>query len=132
VKNRQDFKIPKVLQWVAGFSLMIVTVSVYAEEVGQDLSTVASTLISNFAQLAQLIIAGAYVAGAGFAVSAILKFKQHKDNPTQIPIGTPIAVLFVAGALLFLPNIMKTAGATLFGNQAVAGGVAGVADISDY
>jgi intracellular multiplication protein IcmD len=44
-----------------------------------------------------------------------MKFKQHKDNPTQIPIGTPIALVFVAGALLFLPTVLSVTGATLFG-----------------
>jgi intracellular multiplication protein IcmD len=36
---------------------------------------------------------------------AILHFKQHKDGPTQIPIGTPISLEFIAAALLFLPTI---------------------------
>jgi intracellular multiplication protein IcmD len=35
-----------------------------------------------------------------------MKFKQHKDNPTQTPIGTPIALVFIAAALLFLPSIL--------------------------
>ena len=73
-----------------------------------------------------MITAAAYMGGLGFAVGAILKFKQHKDNPTQIPIGTPIAMLGVSAALLFLPTVLSTAGQTIFGGSQVQGSVGGV------
>ena len=59
------------------------------------------------ANVAKLITAGSYIAGMGFGVGSIVKFKAHKDNPTQIPVGTPIALLFVAAALLFMPSVSK-------------------------
>lgn len=40
-------------------------------------------------------------------VIAVLNFKQHKDNPTQSPIGTPIALVAIAAALLFLPSVLN-------------------------
>ena len=46
-----------------------------------------------------------------------MKFKQHKDNPTQVPIGTPIALVSVEAALLFLPSILTVAGNTMFGTE---------------
>ncbi|MGH9810113.1 MAG: type IV secretion protein IcmD, partial [Terriglobia bacterium] len=55
--------------------------------------------------------------GLAFSIGAVMKFKQHKDNPTQIPIGTPIALIFVGAALLFLPSILSIAGATMFGGS---------------
>lgn len=89
------------------------------------LGKVASTITSSFGQLAKLITAGAYMAGIGFCMASMLKFKAHKDNPTQIPIGTPIALLFIGAALIFLPNIFKIAGYTVFGGTSGAGGVSG-------
>lgn len=74
----------------------------------------ASQIIGSFSSLAKLITAGSYIAGLGFSIGAIMKFKQHKDNPTQIPIGTPIALLFIAAALLFLPTILGIASGTFF------------------
>lgn len=85
----------------------------------------ASTITGSFKQLTKLITAGSYLAGLGFAVGAIMKFKQHKDNPTQIPIGTPIALLFIAAALLFLPTILGIAGATMFGSSGSTAGPTG-------
>jgi intracellular multiplication protein IcmD len=79
----------------------------------------AETNVSSYGNIASLISAASYVAGFGFALGAILKFKAHKDNPTQIPIGTPIALLFVGAALLFIPTIFSVSGATLFGSTAL-------------
>jgi intracellular multiplication protein IcmD len=76
---------------------------------------IAQQVNDNFTNLTKLITAGSYIAGLGFSVGAITKFKQHKDNPTQIPIGTPIALVFIGAALLFLPTILSTAGTTMFG-----------------
>ncbi|WP_425170079.1 type IV secretion protein IcmD [Legionella sp.] len=75
----------------------------------------ASSITSSFTNLTKLITAGSYLAGLGFSIGAIMKFKQHKDNPTQIPIGTPVALVFIAAALLFLPTILGITGATMFG-----------------
>ncbi|MFZ0219935.1 MAG: type IV secretion protein IcmD [Candidatus Aquirickettsiella sp.] len=90
-----------------------------------NLGAVASTITGSFGQLAKLITAGAYMAGIGFCMASMLKFKAHKDNPTQIPIGTPIALLFIGAALIFLPNIFHIAGNTIFGGTSGAGGVSG-------
>ncbi len=87
---------------------------------------VAAQVTSNLGNVAKLITAASYVAGMGFGVGAIVKFKAHKDNPTQIPIGTPIALLFVAAALLFIPSVFKASGGTLFGGSGLVAGVSGV------
>ena len=94
-----------------------------------SIATVAQTLRSTFADLASLITGAAYVAGFGFSAAAIVKFKAHKDNPTQIPVGTPIALLFVGAALIFLPYIFSVGGATLFGSDATSAGPLGTSDV---
>ncbi|WP_298626801.1 type IV secretion protein IcmD [uncultured Legionella sp.] len=85
----------------------------------------ASTIANSFTNLAKLITAGSYLAGLGFSIGAIMKFKQHKDNPTQIPIGTPIALVFIAAALLFLPSILGMTGQTMFGEAGETAGPKG-------
>lgn len=87
----------------------------------QTLGTVADNVVSSFTGLTQLITAGSYLAGLGFSIGATMKFKQHKDNPTQIPIGTPIALIFIGAALLFLPTILSVTGTTMFGSTGTAG-----------
>ncbi len=82
---------------------------------------IAEQITDTFSNLGQLVTASAYLAGLGFSVASIAKFKAHKDNPTQIPIGTPIALQATAAALLFLPSILSIDGSTGFGETAASG-----------
>jgi intracellular multiplication protein IcmD len=93
------------------------------------IGSVAANVTSNLSNIAKLITAGSYVAGFGFAVGAVVKFKAHKDNPTQIPISMPIALLFVAAALIFIPSVFKSTGMTLFGT---ASGVSSVSGLTKF
>ena len=97
----------------------------------KTLGEMAQTITQSFDGLARLITAGAYMAGMGFIMASMLKFKAHKDNPTQIPIGTPIALLFVGSALMFLPHIFVIAGQTVFGDTSGAGGIYGTTGLGD-
>jgi len=93
-----------------------------AANIGSGLAQTQKSL----SDIAKLITAGSYVAGLGFAVAAIAKFKAHKDNPTQEHISQPIVFLFVAAALIFLPGIFKSAGGTLYDGATQAEVAAGV------
>lgn len=90
------------------------------------IGSVAAQVTSQFANIARFITALSYIAGMAFVVGALVKFKAHKDNPTQIPIGTPIALLFIGAALIFAPTIFKVTGTTLLQESAKPGGVTGI------
>ncbi|MGQ3892567.1 type IV secretion protein IcmD [Legionella sp. CNM-4043-24] len=81
----------------------------------------ANLIRGSFLPMSKLITGGCYVGGLAFMVGAIMKFKQHKDNPTQVTIGTPIALLLVGAGLLFMPSVMGMAGETIFGGGTTAG-----------
>ena len=85
---------------------------------------IASKITESFKNIGKLIFSIAYVAGLGFGVAAIFKFKQHKDNPTQVPIGTPIALIAISSALVFLPGFYSPLGKTM-GLEDTAGGFTG-------
>lgn len=53
---------------------------------------------------------------AASALSAI----QAKAVPTQVPISQPIALLFIAATLVFVPSVFQTTGTTLFGAPVMA------------
>lgn len=91
----------------------------------QDIAAIANQVSSTFSSLGQLMTATAYLAGFGLVIFAIFKFKQHKDNPQQVPMGTPITMLLIGIALIFLPNIIMPAGTSIFGSGATAGGFTG-------
>src|SRR5262249_10245608 len=99
-----------------------------AEQDSQFKSAMAAALQDVASQhgLSFTVQAAASLETAGLAIAAITKFKAHKNNPTQIPVGTPIALLFIAAALLFLPTMLGTASATMFGDSDVFKGVEGI------
>ena len=92
-----------------------------------NIGGIADTITGSFSSIGKLMIATAYIAGMGFSVAAVFKFKQHRDNPTQIPVGTPIALLAIGVVLIFLPGIIAPVGETMFGNSSTnaAGGFTG-------
>lgn len=101
--------------------------SVFAQDAsgGGGLAKIATTVTGSFESIGKLMIAVAYLAGIGFVLASLFKFKQHKDNPTQIPLGTPLAMLVIGVILIFLPLIITPAGETIFGGGAKAGGFKG-------
>ena len=113
------------------YSLLLSIVVVSSAQAAGDssgIASVANQVKTSFGAVAQLITAGAYIAGMGFGVGAIMKFKAHKDNPQQIPVGTPVALLFISAALLFMPSIFSVAGGTLFGSSGTVGSISGVSN----
>ena len=70
------------------------------------------------------IVGLAYLAGLGFEVGAILKFKAHKDNPRQTVLGKPTALVFIGASIAFIDKSAAIAGASLFGQASQARAVA--------
>ena len=103
----------KGLLWISSLGLLIFSGVVAAAST--TMGGMASDVTKSFSDITHLITGGSYLAGLAFSIAAIMKFKQHKDNPTQIPIGTPVALVFIAAAFLFLPSILSVAGYTMFG-----------------
>ncbi len=123
IKQKKRFKTEQVLLLttlcaVGGFAFATGSTNL-------TLGSMATTITGSFAQVTKLITAGSYLGGIGFMVGAIMKFKQHKDNPTNVTIGQPVTLTFVAASLLFLPTLLGISGATLFGSSAETGGPTG-------
>ncbi|MBA2651245.1 MAG: type IV secretion protein IcmD [Tatlockia sp.] len=117
---KRDYE--RLFTWGLGLTLLVIAGEAVAST---SLGTMASSITKTFTSVAKLITAGSYLAGLAFSIGAIMKFKQHKDNPTQIPIGTPISLTFIAAALLFLPSILGVAGQTMFGGSGTTAGPTG-------
>lgn len=124
LNNSRLGSIRRILGVFLGLGLTFFAGSAMA--VDMTIGDMASSITQSFTNLTHLITAGAYLAGLAFSIGAIMKFKEHKDNPTQIPIGKPIALIFIAAALLFLPTVLDITGNTMFGSGASVAGPTGV------
>jgi intracellular multiplication protein IcmD len=125
--NKKAMK--KAALWFGGLACLSFGTAALAV-VNSGLGGIATQVTSNLASVAKLITAASYVAGMGFAVGSIVKFKAHKDNPTQVTIGMPIALLFIGAALIFVPSVFGSAGQTLFGTSGTVAGVSGTTTFS--
>ena len=101
---------------------VLMTASVYAADSNlTGIGAMAARITDSMNAVAQLIGSAAYVAGLAFFMGALLKFKQHRDNPTQVPIGTPFTYFGIAVCLVFLPNLLTSTGETVFSDPKAKG-----------
>ncbi len=94
--------------------LALFFVSEIAFGAGQTVGDVAEHVTGSMKGLQKLLGAAAYIAGLGFGIAGMMKFKAHKDNPTQVPLSQPITLILIAAGLVFLPSLISTAGTTIF------------------
>lgn len=125
-KNTTGYKTASFLAFFVAMSM--VSESAFASG-NQDLTAIAGTLYTNIKSLADLLTIISYIAGIAFAIAGVVQFKAHKDNPGQVPLSKPIVYLGVGAALLFLPSIITTAGATVFGSSGGTSASKGLGDI---
>ena len=70
--------------------------------------------INTFSGVFKLIFVIGYVSGTGLLVAAVFKLKQVKDNPTQIPVSTPMVLFLCAALSIYMPSLIAPAGETIF------------------
>lgn len=81
---------------------------------GEDIGGVAASVTGTLKNVQNLLVAVAYIAGIAFGIAGVMKFKAHKDNPTQVPLSQPLTLIMIAAGLMFLPSLLSTAGETIF------------------
>lgn len=93
-----------------------------------NLGDIANFATSNVEPIVRFITALSYAIGVGFALIALLKLKQHRDNPQSVQLSQPIFMIFVAVALIWLPQVFGTVAQTLFNSTEGTAGVNGNAN----
>ncbi len=111
--NQSKYKLVSII------SMMVLPSVMFAQSTGtRDLKSIFGTISDNLAAIPQVIMGVATIAGLGFSVASIFKFKQHKDSPQQVPLGQPIALLGFGVMLIWLPFLLQSLGGTIAGDQA--------------
>lgn len=90
---------------------LFLATSVFAQD--QNIGTIAAGVTTTLGSVGKLMVAIAYLAGFGFLMFGILKFKQHKDNPQQVTLGVPIVMTIIGSVLLFVGSFIAPLGASL-------------------
>jgi len=82
-----------------------------------NIGDVFKHISESMTSIPSMIMGVATIAGLGFAVASIFKFKQHKDAPQQTPLGQPIALLGFGVMLIWLPFLLQSLGTTISGKN---------------
>ncbi len=98
-----------------------VAVAASADGIGGIADNVTGTISS----IGKMLVAISYLAGFGFLTFGVLKFKQHKDNPTQVTLGTPIVMTLIGAVLVFIGGFIAPLGKTFGVDEGTTGGFGG-------
>lgn len=102
---------------------VLAVVTVMAEQGGGGgIASIASNVNNALSAIATMMAQVGFLAGFIFLMAGFAKLKQHKDNPTQVPVGTPIMMFVIGAGLMFVGNFIQPLGETLFGSDAEVGG----------
>jgi len=91
----------------------------------KGLGDIATKMTDAIASVGKLMTAIAYLAGFGFLVFGVLKFKQHKDNPSQVTLGTPVVMVIIGAVLVFIGGFVAPLGETFGFEKTQVGGFSG-------
>lgn len=97
------------------FILLFLSFNLFADTM--SLGDLADNITQSFESITRLLTASAYVGGVMFFIVAVFQFKQHKENPTQVPLSKPMMILAMSSALIFLPDFVNSVSGTIFGQQ---------------
>lgn len=98
----------------------IVAPSIVWAENYNDIKSISQGLSVQIHSLKMLLLQVALICGIGFSLAGMVKFKAHKDNPTQVALSVPVTLLLIGAGLVFLPNIIDASGRSIFGSDSQA------------
>lgn len=105
--------ISKMYQRLSIFLFSLCVTSFAFAEGEKNIGTIAQGISKTLSSVGQLMVAVAYLAGFGFLMFGILKFKQHKDNPQQVTLGVPVVMTIIGSVLLFVGAFIAPLGESL-------------------
>ena len=94
------------------------------------ISGIASNMQGTVSSVATIITQVALVVGLSLVCASFFKLKQHKDQPTQVPISNGVTLLVIGAALTVFPLLLPTANQAAFGSSVTTGTVTG-SDMTD-
>ncbi|UTC24398.1 hypothetical protein MMH89_04090 [Candidatus Comchoanobacter bicostacola] len=114
--------IPKKLKYVL-LNLVLSTVPILHAQASGCANAVDGTIGKVFCNIKDyvlkgvliLIYASSIILGIGLFIAALFKMKQVKDNPTQIPVSTPFALLAAGAMMFFIPEMFPVIKDSVYG-----------------
>lgn len=97
------------------FFLLAALAIVSPASAASQIDDISGNIAESTSLLPGLISAFSYLLALIFAITGILKLREHVENPQQVPIRVPIIRFLVGGGLLALPIIYEAMAVTFNG-----------------
>lgn len=108
---------------IASLSALLISSSAHAQKAGE----LADELKSQFGQVGQAVVAGAFFIGIIMVITGLMKLKAAADNPNQVKYSDGLWRLAVGAGLIAIPAVTGILGATLgLGDTSSIQGAGGV------
>lgn len=80
---------------------------------GGDFASVIGNVMEPATIAARILNVASVICGAGFLMASALQYKNHRNNPQEVPLSRPITYLILGLVLVILPYFtMISAGAS--------------------
>jgi intracellular multiplication protein IcmD len=97
-------------------TLMLLSQACFAVSLGD----IANNLLTPTSGITQLMYGVSYVAGAGMIIMALTQYKAHRDNPSQVRLGTPVAFFIFGVVFLMIPIVSQHSVSSIYVSQKTA------------
>jgi len=87
--------------------LLILLMAVGPLAGAESLSEVVEHAMVPITMLAQIMYAVCYIVGSGLIVGSLLRYKEHRHNPTKVNFSKPIMFFLFGLVLVFLPLVAQ-------------------------
>lgn len=104
---------PKLFKILSSVLLCMLSCAAFAEQ-AVTVDDVVTNLFGPTIALGRMMHALFFCAGVGFVVGAMIQYKAHRDNPSQVRISTPILLLILGLVLLIVPLLSMQGTASFF------------------
>ena len=120
--------IKKSLPFITGCGIFAAATAVFATS-DITITSIASNMQTTVSETANILTNVSLVTGIGLTMASFFKLKQHKDQPTQVPISNGVTLLVLGAGLTVFPLLLPTANKAAFGS--VTTGTVGGGDMVD-
>ena len=110
----------KLLGLASVAALALVVLAPSGALAAQTIGQIAGSLKTQTTAVSTLVTVVAFVLGVGMAITGLLKFKAHSQNPNDpsAKMSTAFMLVFVGAALVAIPAALGSGIATIFGSDA--------------
>ncbi|MCD6055635.1 MAG: icmD [Gammaproteobacteria bacterium] len=105
------------LHWVLNIFLTLILMLLSQTCFAVSLGDIANNLLEPTRGITQLMYGVSYVAGAGMIIMALTQYKAHRDNPSQVRLGTPIAFFIFGVVFLMIPALSQHSASSVYVSQ---------------